>query len=282
LPVAPGSHVLATKGGQLKAAKARPDVQRGSSTEQGYGSKWREARLAHLSEHPLCVRCDAEGFVTAATVVDHIQPHKGDRNLFWSRSNWQSLCETHHNRKTAMEDGGFGNGAWLDWHPEWMPRSVVPVTLVCGAPASGKTTYVQQHMRPGDVVIDLDEIGAALSGQVSHDWPLSYLRAAGHERNRRIAALSDAEAVRGVGRAWLIVGEADAARRQWWCDKLGDVTVVVMATPYEVCVARVRGDRRRARKVEALADAIGKWWLAYRPRQGDVVAVFRHAYRTGH
>ena len=30
--------------------------------------------------------------------------------------------------------------------------------VVCGPPASGKTTYVKQHMIPGDIVVDLDAI----------------------------------------------------------------------------------------------------------------------------
>jgi 5-methylcytosine-specific restriction protein A len=31
--------------------------------------------------------------------------------LFWNRSNWQSLCHSCHSRKTASEDGGWGNPA---------------------------------------------------------------------------------------------------------------------------------------------------------------------------
>lgn len=46
--------------------------------------------------------------VEAASVVDHIVPHKGDQKLFWRRSNWQSLCKRCHDVKTATEDGGFG------------------------------------------------------------------------------------------------------------------------------------------------------------------------------
>lgn len=43
-----------------------------------------------------------------ASIVDHIIPHKGDKQLFWDRDNWQPLCKKHHDRKTATEDGGFG------------------------------------------------------------------------------------------------------------------------------------------------------------------------------
>lgn len=60
--------------------------------------------------HPLCVHCLKQGRTEAATVVDHIIPHCGDMVLFWdSANNWQSLCKTHHDVKTASEDGGFGN-----------------------------------------------------------------------------------------------------------------------------------------------------------------------------
>jgi 5-methylcytosine-specific restriction protein A len=46
--------------------------------------------------------------VVAATVVDHIKPHKGDKLLFWQRANWQPLWKPCHGVKTATEDGGFG------------------------------------------------------------------------------------------------------------------------------------------------------------------------------
>jgi 5-methylcytosine-specific restriction endonuclease McrA len=49
------------------------------------------------------------GTIRAAKVVDHIKPHKGDHDLFWDEVNWQSLCEPCHNKKTAREDGAFGN-----------------------------------------------------------------------------------------------------------------------------------------------------------------------------
>jgi len=68
------------------------------------------ARTAFLRDHPLCTgrACVENGRVTPATVVDHKTPHRGDMALFWDRSNWQSLCKTCHDRKTATEDGGFG------------------------------------------------------------------------------------------------------------------------------------------------------------------------------
>lgn len=81
---------------------------REKTAARGYGSKWQTARAAFLKKHPLCCRCAETGHVVAATVVDHIEPHRGDKALFWDRSNWQPLCKTCHDRKTATEDDGFG------------------------------------------------------------------------------------------------------------------------------------------------------------------------------
>ncbi len=75
-----------------------------SSTQRGYGYKWQQARAQYLREHPLCVMCQAVGRVEAATVVDHITPHRGNQSLFWRRSNWQPLCATHHSRDKQREE----------------------------------------------------------------------------------------------------------------------------------------------------------------------------------
>lgn len=42
-----------------------------------------------------------------ASVVDHIQPHRGDLELFWDPENWQPLCALHHNstKRTAEKSG---------------------------------------------------------------------------------------------------------------------------------------------------------------------------------
>ncbi|WP_458462413.1 HNH endonuclease signature motif containing protein [Paenibacillus sp.] len=86
------------------------DQDRGTAAERGYDSRWRKARTGFLKKHPLCVTHWKDGYVQAATVVDHIKPHRGDKTLFWDRNNWQALCRQCHAIKTAKEDGGFGNG----------------------------------------------------------------------------------------------------------------------------------------------------------------------------
>ena len=75
-----------------------------STKEKGYGRRWQKARGAFLKTHPLCVKCQSEGKLVPATVVDHIVPHRGDPHLFWDEGNWQSLCKSCHDTKTMTED----------------------------------------------------------------------------------------------------------------------------------------------------------------------------------
>jgi 5-methylcytosine-specific restriction endonuclease McrA len=90
-----------------------------TTAERGYGHKWQQSREVFLLNNPLCVMCKAEGKINAASVVDHIEPHKGDLKLFWRRSNWQPICKWHHDSvKQRMERGTLAPPIGLDGWPQ--------------------------------------------------------------------------------------------------------------------------------------------------------------------
>jgi 5-methylcytosine-specific restriction protein A len=78
--------------------------RRGNSTARGYNYRWEKARRAYLKANPLCVKCLEQGRTTAAKVVDHIVPHKGDDGLFWDVDNWQALCTSCHSSDKQREE----------------------------------------------------------------------------------------------------------------------------------------------------------------------------------
>ncbi len=62
--------------------------------------------------------CAKAGRVTAATVVDHIKPHRGDQKLFWDTANWQALCKPcHDSHKQQIERIGYSTEVGADGWP---------------------------------------------------------------------------------------------------------------------------------------------------------------------
>lgn len=69
--------------------------------------EWRRLRQAKLQAEPLCREHRRFGETVPATDVDHIDGN--ETNDEWE--NLQPLCHECHSRKTATENGGFGNQA---------------------------------------------------------------------------------------------------------------------------------------------------------------------------
>lgn len=87
---------------KLAVEKSRP-----SARQRGYDSRWEQETKAFLArpENKFC----ACGCGALADMVDHKVAHKGDKRLFWSRSNWQPMQRRCNSRKAASAEGGFGN-----------------------------------------------------------------------------------------------------------------------------------------------------------------------------
>lgn len=146
--------------------------------------RWARLRDQVLSEQPLC----ACGCGSGSTVVDHIRDHRGDPDLAFDRANCQGMAKVCHDRKTAGEhlaDTG----------------QLAPVIVVAGPPCSGKTTYVQAHATPGDLVVDYDQLAAALGSPDTHDHPEALHPFALEAREAVLARLRRPNHLR---RAWLV------------------------------------------------------------------------------
>lgn len=198
--------------------------------------KWRALRASQLRKQPLCERCLEQGKVTAASVCDHIEPHKGNLEKFWTGP-FASLCKYHHDVKTIMEDGGLNSAAQP--FPAWLPEPACPVVVVTGPPGAGKTTWARAQARAEDVVIDLDECFAQVCGVHGHEASREYLGKALMLRNKELANL----AAKREGRAFFIVGAPTEGERNWWASRLG-AQHHHMDPGADVCLERIAPSRR--------------------------------------
>lgn len=146
--------------------------------------------------------------------------------------------------------------------------SKTEVFVIAGPPASGKTTYVREHMRPGDLVIDLDPIKQALTYT---DWYAAPDAVLPFALEARDAILRRLEQPSEVQRAWIILMGAKQAQRDELRRRF-NATVVVCEVPEVVCLQRIAVDPRRVNREQHLSEyLVRKWWNEYEPDMRDQV-----------
>lgn len=80
------------------AAQVKHNAERAETDQLYKTERWRKLRAVFLRRHPLCVQCQADGYVRPAEMVDHIVPVKARPELFFEWSNLRPLCKQCHNR----------------------------------------------------------------------------------------------------------------------------------------------------------------------------------------
>jgi 5-methylcytosine-specific restriction protein A len=153
--------------------------------------------------------------------------------------------------------------------PNWIKPSAIPVTIVAGAPASGKSTWVREHMQPRDVLIDVDAIHRERTGRNDRVRSESELAQALAVRNQKLGALAFAR----TGKAYFIVGAPGSDERDKWARLLQPEAVIVMETPVDECLRRIAREPDRAEVAGWMTNAVRKWWKRYEPRQGEETTV---------
>lgn len=241
--------------------KAELDKRRPSSGQRGYTADWKAVRRQYLAAHP---DCSHDGCTAAATEVDHIKSvaERPDLRLHWS--NLRGFCKRHHSQRTAR-DQSFGMSAEArarTWPADLRP-SATPLTIVCGAPGSGKSHWVREHAGPHDIVIDLDAIKAELAGCAIYSAEPRWTGPALEARNRMLRGLADASDQVEHKHAWFIVSAPEPAEQQWWQRQLGG-TVHVMPTDEAMCVARINADHRRIGHRERMTARVAEWFAKAR------------------
>lgn len=170
---------------------------RGTRQQRGYGSAHVRLRATYQrrmdqGERFVCWRCKARG---VTTVID-----PGN----WTLGHCDVDRSKYHGPECPPCDYATAGRTGCP-HASHKARQV---TIVCGPPCSGKSTYVREHMQPGDLVVDYDDIAQRLGSPRTHDHHASY--------HQRIEA-TIARAIAGIKagrheRAWIIRSSVTRAR----------------------------------------------------------------------
>lgn len=239
---------------------------------------WRRARQDYIDSRKaidggVCELCGEE----PGNEVHHkifLRPENiDDENITLNPKNFMLLCGDCHKREhdaarriaqlnAKQRDGKKGvlfNGAYYyDDNGELQPFRVF---VVWGAPGSGKTTYVREQMQQGDVVIDLDLIGRALSMADKTDVPRNVERIAYDIRDYLYSRI--AQRTLDAKRVWVIAGLPKYEQRHKVANQLKAELVFIEAT-FQECYSHILHDDERQDKALQLA-IIEKWFRDYEP-----------------
>ena len=119
------------------------------------------------------------------------------------------------------------------------------VTVVCGPPCSGKTTWVREHAQPGDAVIDYDDIAQQLGSPRTHGHDHRY-----HAQVESIIHQAIESVRQGRHeRAWII--RTNVAEAERLAASLGGTSVLIDAAD-DTLLARAQGRPNPAATVRAI------------------------------
>ena len=236
MPRKPGEDFIKkdNQAAQKARAKRYDYFERDKNTRDIYHSKeWTATRKAYITQHPICEDCLTRDQYTTATEVHHIKP-LSDGGDPYDTHNLRSLCHSCH-----MQTHGFKDNT--------RQRETV-INVVYGAPCSGKTTFVNERFRYGDLIFDFDVILSIMSNTPVHSLACQgHINAVLAMRSALISHITDR--ICNVPCVWIIITDPSRIRRQ-----LRLATYWQIDTPQDVCLYRAKQDNRGAEIENAIKD----------------------------
>ncbi|GAA0313730.1 hypothetical protein GCM10008967_00270 [Bacillus carboniphilus] len=134
------------------------------------------------------------------------------------------------------------------------------VYVVYGPPMSGKKTFVRQNMSRGDLVVDMDNLYAAVSLLPEYDKPDNLFTNVIGIHNKLIDNIKTR-----FGKwndAWIIGGYADRYKRERLAEDLGAELVFCNVNKDE-CLRRLELDEEKKYRKDEWKGYIEKWFSSY-------------------
>lgn len=217
----------------------------------------------------LCRQCKRYGKTTPAKTVHHIYPYGEYPQYRLTDINLLSLCNECHNgmhdrNNDTMTDKGI---YWQDKIRKELgieDHDIIEgfrVVVVWGSPASGKTSYVKQHMKQDDMVVDLDNIKQAISLQGKSASMSNLMPVALNIRAHIYDLIANREVIE-ADTVWVMAGLPKQSDRDYIKAKLRPNEMKHIDSDIEACIAHAMEDRERIDK-ETQLKIIYKWFEEY-------------------
>lgn len=152
------------------------------------------------------------------------------------------------------------------------------ITILCGPVGAGKSTWIQKRMDVGDVVIDMDSLGMAITQMPLYEYifdvPKSILDLTMPLRTKLIELAVEYYKDKKCKNVWIAMGGANPLDRKRIADKISALgcscSVYVFQISHNICRDHIKNDPQRG-PWQNWDPIIKKWWTNYIPRSGEIV-----------
>lgn len=124
------------------------------------------------------------------------------------------------------------------------------IHVIIGAPCSGKSTYVREHKKDGDVTIDFDKMAQAFGSTEPHSAPEDIKSVTFKARDAAIAEVCERKC-----EAWIIHTKPTAKQREMY--DAADAEYIEMDTDIDTCLERCAADERPPGTEDVIRDYFG-------------------------
>lgn len=208
--------------------------------------KWRSFRLGLISERGnKCERC---GKIVSKSIdlhahhmVELTPENVHDKLISLNPSKIELICRTCHDEE----------------HNRFSRKKEKKVYLVYGAPLSGKSTHVMEHMQRGDIIVDMNRLYESITGLPEYDKPDQLLQVVLGLHNKLIDNIKTRYGKWNT--AWVIGGYADKFKRERLANELG-AELIFCDISKEECLHRLELDEKLQYRKKEWADYINEWF----------------------
>lgn len=211
--------------------------------------EWISLRLQLINERGnRCERCK-EIIPRSKDLIGHhkveLTPENvHDRAISLNPSMIELVCFDCHNKE----------------HKRFGYESERKIYVVYGPPMSGKSTFVRQNMNRGDIVIDMDQLYAAVSGLPYYDKPDNLFTNVIGIHNQLVDNIKTRHGK--WNDAWIVGGYADRYKRERIANDL-DAELIFCEVSKEECLQRLEQDEDRRYRKDEWQEYIHKWFDTY-------------------
>lgn len=227
--------------------------------------RWHKFRNVIISErqdadgYVHCAKCGKEILKRYDMVLHHIKEltddNVADAEIALNPDNVEIVCFKCHN--IEHERFGFQKGG------TFFRKTAQEVVIVHGSPGAGKTTWVRENARDGDLILDLDKIWAAVNAKGDGAKPNSLKPVVFGLRDKLYDMI---EHRLGEWNTAFVIGTLPRiGDRERLAQRLGADRTLHIDTDRRTCLERIAMRHGSKEEVEEWSEYVDKYWENFQP-----------------